>query len=96
MSGRDAFAKLCANLGQDTPLMAADEKALFDLAVRGLSASELRDANHYLSQLLIDSNQAGSLSQVWWSSPAQIHFKNDAELRLFLEKLEERTRSARG
>ncbi len=96
MSGRDAFTKLCANLGQDTPLMAADENALIELAVRGLSTSELRDANQYLSQLLIESNQAASLSRVWWSSPTQIHFKDDAELRLFLEKLEARTRSTRG
>jgi len=81
----DEFKMICRNMGQDIGVMVKSMPELTALVTATLTSQQKSMAKDYIDSLLAGPSDAGQLQEVWWSSPAQVHFAKDEHLLEFLK-----------
>jgi hypothetical protein len=80
MKAPAAFNSVCSNFVQDFDLVASTPEALIDFARNGLSADDLRKLHVFLADALSGRYSEDELQNLWWATPADIHFRDGKQL----------------
>jgi len=81
----EEFKMICRNMGQDIGLIAKTMPELTTFVTSNLTAHQKSSAKMYIDSLLAGEQDTAKLQEIWWSSPAQVHFSNDEQLVEFLK-----------
>ena len=79
------FRTICHYFVQDMNVFATTPEAFIRFATQELSVVQKRIVITFLDDLLGDQVTDQFLQDVWWSSGANIHFLDEAQLRRTLE-----------
>ena len=90
MEASAVFNAVCRNFIQDYDLVASSPEALIDFAITNLAADDLRSLHAFLVEVLRGRHSDDELQTLWWSTPADIHFPDGAQLREFLALMKAR------
>jgi hypothetical protein len=81
----EAFMKLCQRFYQDVGDDHPTLDAMANFGVRGISPEDRKVVAAFLDDLLIGHVSEDELKAIWWSTPADVYFKDGAELHSFLK-----------
>ena len=86
----EAFMKLCQRFYQDVGDDHPTLDALAKFGVRGISAEDSEVVAAFLDELLSAQMSEDELKAVWWSTSADVYFKDGEQLVLFLKSMREK------
>jgi len=90
MKAPASFNAVCRNFIQDLELIAGTPEGVIDFAIQDLDVNEMRELNGFLDELLGGIHTHEELQALWWSSPAEIHFRDGNKLLAFLALMQAR------
>ena len=79
------FNLVCRKFIQDYDMVASTPEGLVERAIQDLSSAELRELAAFLGGLLSGKYSDDEIQQLWWSTPAEIHFSDSRQLERFLD-----------
>lgn len=90
MKAPAAFGLICRHFVQDIELVSPTPEFAVDLALDSVTPADLKKLHTFLETVIGGSYSGKALQELWWSTSADIHFEDEAQLRSFLELMLER------
>jgi hypothetical protein len=81
----EAFIKLCQRFYQDVGDDHPTLDALATFGARGIPAPDRDVVAAYVDELLNGQMSGDELKAIWWSTPADVYFKDSEQLISFLK-----------
>jgi len=90
MKAPAVFNTVCRNFIQDLEFVSSSPEGTIDFATQNLQTEDLRELIGFLGELLGGRYTQDELQELWWSTPADIHFRDGKQLVAFLSLMKER------